>query len=372
MARTGATQGTTKPVADMLAPGDRAPNFLLPTRSDAVVSFYDKVRGGPIVVLLYPDNRDSGGGAELRRLFELAPEITAAGGHVFTIGRESVAALQHLPGRRGDDLWSMADADGRVAAEWGTYGALAGFVCDANTRVVATLRPGRVPIADRALDEVRRRPRPAAAPMPAHPPILVIPDVIDRDFCRYLIDRFERGDNQEGGTFRMVDGNMVHAPNHEMKRRRDLPATGRLAADIADVVGRRVLTEVRRAFHSDPRFVEEFKIVRYSADPGGYFRAHRDNSTPGTAHRRFAMTLNLNAEAYEGGELRFPEYGNASYKPATGEAVVFSCNLLHEATDVTSGHRYVLLSFFYDEAGRQILARYQQQATQRQPGAARG
>jgi peroxiredoxin/predicted 2-oxoglutarate/Fe(II)-dependent dioxygenase YbiX len=352
----------------MLTSGDRAPNFLLPDQRDVFISIYDKITGGPVVVLFYPDNRDPGSAAELHRLFALAPDIIAAGGHVFTIGAESVAALQHLSGKQGDDLWLVSDGEGKAAAGWGTRGRLVGFVCDAGMRVVAVLTPGKTPIADRALEEIRRRPRPAPTPMPVHPPILVIPELIDRDFCRYLIDRFERGDNEESGTFRMVDGRMINAPNHEAKRRRDLYATGRLHEEIAGLVGRRVLTEIRRAFHSNPHYVEEFKIVRYSADPGGYFRPHRDNTTIGTAHRRFAMTLNLNTEEYEGGELRFPEYGNASYKPRTGEAAVFSCDLLHEATDVTSGRRYALLSFIYDEEGRRQLERYRQyqakQATQ--------
>ena len=129
---------------------------------------------------------------------------------------------------------------------------------------------------------------------------------------------------------------------------------------------RRVLPEIHRAFHCPIKYIEEFKIVRYDADVGGYFRPHRDNTTPGTAHRRFAMTLNLNAEHYDGGELCFPEFGNATYKPATGEAVIFSCNLLHEATEITSGQRYVLLSFMYDEAGRKLLERYRQAVQQRQ------
>ena len=66
------------------------------------------------------------------------------------------------------------------------------------------------------------------------------------------------------------------------------------------------------------------------------------------------MTLNLNAEDYEGGALRFPEYGPELYAPATGDAVVFSCSLLHEATDVENGLRYVLLSFLYDEQGEEL------------------
>ena len=65
----------------------------------------------------------------------------------------------------------------------------------------------------------------------------------------------------------------------------------------------------------------------------------------------FAMTLNLNAGEYEGGELRFPEYGPHLYSPGRGEAIVFSCSLVHEALDVTRGDRYVLLAFLYGEDG---------------------
>jgi hypothetical protein len=45
---------------------------------------------------------------------------------------------------------------------------------------------------------------------------------------------------------------------------------------------------------------------------------------------------------------------------------VFSCGLLHEATDVTKGQRYVLLSLMYDESGLQFLKKYQQKMKQQQ------
>jgi hypothetical protein len=32
-----------------------------------------------------------------------------------------------------------------------------------------------------------------------------------------------------------------------------------------------------------------------------------------------------------------------------GEAIIFSCSLLHEATPVTAGTRFALLSFFYND-----------------------
>jgi predicted 2-oxoglutarate/Fe(II)-dependent dioxygenase YbiX len=60
------------------------------------------------------------------------------------------------------------------------------------------------------------------------------------------------------------------------------------------------------------------------------------------------------AEEFEGGDLRFPEYGRQTYRPPTGGAVVFSCSLLHEATPVTKGRRYAFLPFLYDEAAAKI------------------
>ena len=57
------------------------------------------------------------------------------------------------------------------------------------------------------------------------------------------------------------------------------------------------------------------------------------------------MTLNLNSEDYEDGELVFPEYGPERYKPASGGAVIFSCSLIHEALPVSRGRRFALLTF---------------------------
>jgi predicted 2-oxoglutarate/Fe(II)-dependent dioxygenase YbiX len=95
-------------------------------------------------------------------------------------------------------------------------------------------------------------------------------------------------------------------------------------------------------------------VSRYDAKEGGFFKAHRDNTTKGTAHRKFAVTINLNAEQYEGGDLRVPEFGQQAYRAPTGGAVVFSCSLLHEALPVTKGTRYAYLPFLYDEEGAKV------------------
>ena len=79
--------------------------------------------------------------------------------------------------------------------------------------------------------------------------------------------------------------------------------------------------------------MERYIVACYDADPGGLLRPHRDNTTKGTAHRRFAVTINLNAEDYDGGDLWFPEYGYRTYRAPTGGAVVFSCSAARDCGD---------------------------------------
>jgi predicted 2-oxoglutarate/Fe(II)-dependent dioxygenase YbiX len=101
-------------------------------------------------------------------------------------------------------------------------------------------------------------------------------------------------------------------------------------------------------------FVERHIVACYSAEDGGHFRPHRDNTTQGTAHRRFAVSINLNAD-FDGGELIFPEYGyKRRFKPPIGGAVVFSCSLLHAVSKVTRGRRYAYLPFLYDKEAAKV------------------
>ena len=61
---------------------------------------------------------------------------------------------------------------------------------------------------------------------------------------------------------------------------------------------------------------------------GGFSIGHRDNPTPDLAHRRFALSINLNQGAFEGGELVFREYGEQRYQVPSGAALVFSSSAL--------------------------------------------
>jgi predicted 2-oxoglutarate/Fe(II)-dependent dioxygenase YbiX len=74
---------------------------------------------------------------------------------------------------------------------------------------------------------------------------------------------------------------------------------------------------------------------------------------PAMERSRCAVSINL-SDAFDGGEISFPEYGPRSFKPPPGVAVVFSCTFLHEVSKVTRGRRFAFLPFLYDEAAAEI------------------
>ena len=123
---------------------------------------------------------------------------------------------------------------------------------------------------------------------------------------------------------------------------------------VADRLFARIGPAVQQAMHFKVTRYERFRIGCYQSldsAPGmvGAAHGHRDNTEPQVAHRRFACSVALNAEAYEGGGLVFPEYSGAEYAPRTGEALVFSSSLLHQVMPVTRGTRFVLLSFLFGD-----------------------
>ncbi len=127
-----------------------------------------------------------------------------------------------------------------------------------------------------------------------------------------------------------------------------------LARETREALSTRLLPQIRKAFQFRGGYIERHMVACYDAQDGGYFKPHRDDTTPGAAHRRFACSINLNAEDFEGGDLSFAEFGPKTYRPPTGGAVVFSCSLLHEAASVTKGRRYAFLPFFYDAAAAAV------------------
>lgn len=213
---------------------------------------------------------------------------------------------------------------------------------------------------DRVLDQLPAVTAHAATVLAA--PILILPRVLEPELCADLIGLYNRNGGKPSGFMREVNGKTVTVHNDKFKQRKDFdfdlqPELEPLRAAIRARLLRRLVPELQRAFQYQATRMERYIVSCYDSTSGGFFRPHKDNTTTGTAHRRFACTINLNAEDYEGGNLRFPAFGPQTYRAPTGGAVVFSCSLLHEATPVTAGTRYAFLPFFYDDTAASLRQR---------------
>jgi predicted 2-oxoglutarate/Fe(II)-dependent dioxygenase YbiX/peroxiredoxin len=255
------------------------------------------------------------------------------------------------------------DGDGAVARLYGVAREdgdkrqidLISFVLDPRLRVLKV-----VPVKDPASHgrEIGEYLRTLPAPRsPGIAPALLVPRVLEPDFCRRLMDLYDQGSSIDSGFMRTdsASGRTILVKDHAVKRRRDVIIEDEeIRRQIQARLHRRLVPEIRKAFQFEASRIERYIVARYEPQDGSGFRPHRDNTTKGTAHRRFAVTINLNAEAYEGGDLVFPEFGGSSWRAPTGGAVVFSCSLMHEALPVTKGARYCFLPFLYDEAAAKI------------------
>jgi predicted 2-oxoglutarate/Fe(II)-dependent dioxygenase YbiX len=241
-----------------------------------------------------------------------------------------------------DDLFRlMPGADGRFAA----------LVVDRGSRLTAIVESDdATDMVERTLREVALFTREEGREASTSAPVLIVPNLIDRDFCRELIARFETGPHMEGVMASMNGAGDGYAKlDKDKKHRRDfiLEPTDALHARVVEVLARRLVPEIKRAFQADVAHLDRILIARYD-DTGGYFRRHRDDAAAHISYRQFALSLNLNTDAYEGGHLMFPEFSDDRFSPPAGGAAVFSASLLHEATSVTRGRRYVLLTFLHN------------------------
>jgi predicted 2-oxoglutarate/Fe(II)-dependent dioxygenase YbiX len=328
-----------------LAPGDRFPNFMLPDQTGATRSFLERAKGNPLLIL--GDGRDDA----LRALEATRKEHPEA--DCLALVAEEPAAAAKRAEALGLDFPLLGDSAGKIREAlrrmlgFGPQGSFL-VVLDANQRLIAArASPDGGELVRWAVDRLRARPPlPAAQSFGMAAPVLIVPDVLTPEHCRALIDRWETLGHEEGEVASIVKGEQTQRVHKEMKSRRDhrIMDDGVLS-ELTALVGRRISPELSKAFGFSKFRFDRFVVTCYDSARNDYFRRHRDNQTPGTADRRFALTLNLNTGDYEGGGLTFPEYGPHRYDPPAGGAILFSCSLLHEALPIARGRRFTLLSF---------------------------
>jgi predicted 2-oxoglutarate/Fe(II)-dependent dioxygenase YbiX/peroxiredoxin len=333
-----------------LQPGEPAPWFTARTASNPEFVF-DTAAGRYVLMLFLPVEAEPRGAAlkalaANQRLFDDAKATCL----VVVRDPETAAGTRDLTGLR----W-MIDLDGAVSRRFGAQAAQ-WLLLDPTLRVIGSAgmeQTGKV------LNAVAQLPPPAAhAGVPLHAPVLTLPRVFEPEFCEALIAFHQAGAAEFTGVMR-DQGDRTVLVMDDLKKRRDVLVTvPELQAAIRERLERRLFPMIKLALGFSVTRIERYLIGCYDEADGGVFHPHRDSTTQGTAHRRFACSINLNDD-FEGGSLRFGEYGPATYRPPPGGAVVFSCALLHEATRVTRGRRYAFLPFFFDEAGAAQKAAYE-------------
>ena len=252
-----------------------------------------------------------------------------------------------IPGLR----W-LFDKDAEAAGQLSASGEAAWLLVDPTLRV---LRRTGHDHAESLLQNVSTLPPPNLhTGTETFAPVLLVPRIFEPQLCAALIDFYRTEGGEASGFMREIDGvtRLLKDVNHKRRSDAYLP-DGDLMAQTRTRIVRRLVPQIQKAFQFKATRMERYLVACYDSDTGGYFRPHRDNTTKGTAHRRFAVSINLNQD-FDGGDLRFPEYGSRTYRPPLGGAVVFSCSLLHEATAVTRGQRYAFLPFLYDDEAAAI------------------
>lgn len=349
-------------------PGDPVPYFQVRAVCNPVFHF-DSAAGRYIVLCFFGSAGDHRGGRVVRDFLTHAPAFDEENLLFCGVSNdpedERLARVADRVGFRF--FW---DHDWRVASRYGIVGAAGGgpsspvefqpltLVLDERLRTLAPfpIEADGAGHVEKVMAFVRGLPPlPPAAPAAMQAPVLIVPRVFEPEFCRRLIEIYQSHGGMESGFMRDVGGRTVAVNDPRHKRRKDCEIQDAEVRKTAmHRIHDRLVPEIYKAFQFRATRMERYIVACYDASYQGFFRAHRDNTTRGTAHRRFAVSINLNSEEFQGGDLRFPEYGRRLYRPPTGGACVFSCSLLHEATPVTQGVRYVFLPFLYDEAAAKI------------------
>ena len=350
-----------------LAPGEplTAPAWFGPDGREFPISA-DRFAGRRLVLLVLGARPGRAADAELARFSKLAPVFAETGALALVLSPRSPTDNAALTRRLGLAVPVLSDPAFAIGAALGFADpppggrrarsarppSFATVVVDENRRIERIFGPEAGPTHARAaLDACAARWPSARVVAGRLAPVLIVPELVERDHCARLVGVWEAGEKIRG-TVSPGAGDGGAVVDTAIKRRGDvyLANSDAEAQALVRLFQRRLFPEIAKAFRFRITRAETLRIGGYDARERGHFKPHRDDTTPATRHRQFAMSLNLNTGEYRGGELRFPEYGGQVFDVARGGAVIFSCALLHEALPVTEGRRIGIFGFFYGEA----------------------
>lgn len=330
-----------------LGPGDHAPVFSCPDTDGELFDFYVAVTGKPIVLIFAGDESlKTLASAQLDKALDEERVQVAT----FRSGDAGKIAAD-----KSDSGWpfrTMVDEDGDITSGFANFSGVpvpSIYVLDPNQRVVgiAGIQENDGELSgwlDARIHEATFSGTPTAVKRTV--PVLTVPRVLEPEDCEWLIGLWREGDKQTGKVALGADAKDRTGVVQAIKRREDYVVED--PAIEQRILGRvmpRLVPELKKVLHFHRWEMEALRVGCYKATDSGFFNVHRDNCNPSVAKRKYAVTINLNTGDYEGGNLRFPEYGNELFCPPAGGAIVFSCSMLHEVLPVTKGERFTLLTF---------------------------
>ncbi len=201
----------------------------------------------------------------------------------------------------------------------------------------------------------KRCPRPTEfAGFAIQAPVLVLPNVFEAEFCAKLIGLYDAAGGEESGFMREVDGKTVMTHDYGHKRRRDYIITDQdLVRETQRRIQRRVVPEILKVHQFKVTRMERYIVSCYSSEDGGHFRAHRDNTTKGTAHRRFAVSINLNDD-FDGGRGELSRIRAERLQGAARRRRRLLVLAASRGIESVRGKRYAFLPFLYDDEAAKI------------------
>ncbi|HEY2891126.1 MAG TPA: hypothetical protein VGJ31_10890 [Dongiaceae bacterium] len=321
----GASEASNRPPPGerLLAAGDRMPDFVLPDPKGTLRFFYQSVTGAPAVFFMAANTAMQDQWDEVKELAGQAAAIRAAGADLFIVSNDGIESLEMVSKIIPEHAAWLADIKGvvnlglRSAAQFPLAGT-ACFVLDSNQRILAA-RGNTAGQAIWALGVLQTMSSDEPQKLGQVAPILMLPAVLEPADRSKLVEQISAS-GTPGGSAPIADK--------------------ALSEHVRKILIRRIGPEVEKAFSFDD-FTFEDLALRWG-DPASAADKGRAINDPAVEGRPFYLLVDLDAAAYSGGEISFPEFGPHRYQPGPGGAIVHAGTLLRQLAAVSAGRRCLL------------------------------
>ena len=316
----------------LLAAGDRLPDFVLPDPKGTLRFFYQSVTGAPAVFFLAANTAMEDQWDEVKELAGQAAAIRAGGADLFIVSNDGIESLEMVSKIIPEHAIWLADIKGvvnlglRSAAQFLLSGT-ACFVLDSNQRIVAA-RGHSAGQATWALGVLQAMSTDQPQNLGQVAPILILPAVLEPADCSKLVEQISASAAPSGS-----------API----------ADKALSGNVTKLLLRRIGPEIEKVFSFDD-FAFEDLVLRWD-DPASAADKGRAINDPAVEGRPFCLLVDLDAAAYSGGEVSFPEFGPHRYQPGPGGAIIHAGTLLRQLAPVSAGRRCLLTATLRRQAG---------------------